>query len=1418
MGYETILQISDIHIRAGDSQQSRYAEYEAQIDRLLVALNDYDEETTLVVVLGDIFHDKSKIGPSAQMLAQRLFNGLSRMTTVVIRGNHDYRQDQPDEPDLIKPFFEHSVENLHYYDETGLFQLGDVEIGLVAVQDTLIRGAAGGITSDLPPFPEPSTDDESVKHKIALFHGSFGGALLQNGTDVTERSNYPISWIKGYDLLLFGDIHVQQIHRAKPEPGTEFTCREEKDIYVTAKHGYNGSIPWAYAGSLIQQNFGESLWGHGFVEWNLNDKTATAYHVRNDVGLVVVALNSNDEPCVKFRIGRRNQIVLVSTVITYGWFPKTISLRFAANCKTQIQPIQSMFEEAGIVVRDTGFVEDTNLEEASTANQTPQTKSELVNDLSTLNSPQVWINFFTEDTKLPDGDWSQWVLHPHLLMTPTDVFEPPISTKIQDRNTKFRKTIDAYTLSRDVKAPTRHFRIHYLEFNNLLCFGQNNWLDFDNFTKTICLVNGNNGSGKSSTLEIICIALFGESFPSRYNRSYSAAIINLNKKAHDAANSRILISINGKKYWIARTFECVPKNPKSLQQRNVKLIDFDTNEVLRQNTNVVDPWVYENVGQFEHFLLTTIMSQSNDSDFFALPVKDQKQIIDSLLHLNVCEDFKTILKEAKLNHEYALSNLDSYESGMKSSQTFVQTFQQVNLQELEERAKSLKTTLADLVDKQQEAKAHWSAHAERTFHTPLQDYQQELEKLVLEEPEEELDELKDSRTLYKDRLAVLKAKRYPQVKVKAAKTSFDSLEHELQELKLKRASSGQVRAYDEQEHQEWLKTNPQIKSVPDTDLSLQELRRLLKNTQTELDTYEINEEESKPVSAKVLAGLKKQHDELTTDMDALENDITLKEKEQKVFSQQQQTKLQQYKAALKNLQGSPTAHEALLKSAQETTNSLNQIKSELDNVESHLKELGEVKYNAKCEQCVANPFRHKKESHLTSKVTLLAKKQLLEAQLKALPTTYEELKTVYEMWKSQHTDSMVVMLQQEKRNQELTLELKTLRTEYAQKEELREELEYETLSLTNEYYALKAQIQLLKSQCLVKEEAEWAKSLALVALDTQIQKLADTVAAAYQYELQTTQQELKAVEDILAKHDIYQQAIKRHADLTAIVTAYPHWLTSTQLEARIKPMTQELSSIQAQIVQATLLHSKLEQARTQAQRITEFRAVLEQRTALIKAMSDAFDKYTDWLYPTKVGPAIENAVNGVLNSISLPRPIKLVAQWSEGHFNWLVQDGNQTPPFEKCSGAQRFFISLAVRFAFSRMGASNMINAQIFLDEGFTACDAETMERVPALLSNLLKELDYLQTIFLVSHMDTLKSIATRSILIQRGAHASQLQIGDRRGATKSTATKTTVGKAPPPLAPTEEAAEGEIIEAIPLPTKKRGPRKKQDAIQVEQE
>jgi len=1422
MQYTTIVQISDIHIRAGDTQQSRFTEYQTQIDRLLQALTRYDTETTLVVLLGDIFHDKSKIGPSAQILAQRLFNGLSTFKTVVIRGNHDYRQDQPDEPDLIKPFFEHQPENISYYDETGLYQVGDVEIGLVAVQDTLIRGAAGGIMSELTEFPQPSTDDDTVNHRIALFHGSFGGALLQNGTDVDNRNNYPLEWIKGYDMMLFGDIHVQQLHRVKSEPGNDFTSREAKDLYVTGKYQLGDKVPWAYAGSLIQQNFGESLWGHGFIEWNLESRSATAYHLRNEVGNVIVTLNANDEPCVKFRIGRRQQTLLVSTVVTYGWFPKQISLRFAPQARNMVQNIQSMFEEAGIVVRDTGFVPDGDLEDASTANVTHEAKKELVNDLSELNSPQAWVSYFTETAGLPEGDWSQWVHHPNLLTTPCDVFEPPVSTKIQERNTKFRKTLESYTQSRDVKAPVRQFRIHYMDFSNLLCYGQSNHIDFDDFSKSICLVNGNNGSGKSSFLEIICIALYGESFPSRYNKSYSAAIINLTARS---AYTRIMFSINGKSYWLTRTFEPAPKNPKNLWQRSVRLTDFDTNEVLRQNANVVDPWVIESIGEFQHFLLTTIMSQSNDSDFFAMAPKDQKSIIDSLLQLNVCEDFKTILKESKLNHEYALNALDSYESGAKSQTALVSTLHDVDVNALTERQTTVQAELAVLQTQLAEAKAHFSNQAERIFHTPLQDYVKEQKSLDLTDPTPDETYM---RTLdaAKEHLSVLKTKRYPPVQQPKRSKPFAELEQQLNELKMQRAAhpSGNVRPYDAAEHKAWLNQNAKRPEQPEKPLH--ELEYELTRVQEELAQYEIAEEDAKPVSAKVLAGLKKQHDELTAELDALDQEIRLREKE--LSAQQLSPKIRaqvdQYNAALSALTTAfgcaPSEAESRLAVAATASLTLTHLRSELDNVESQLKEVGQVKYNPKCASCNENPFRLKAEQLLASQKATQAKVAAATAELTTLTNgqPLDHLQSVYATWRALHSDKMLSYINADKRASTLNTELKTLRISAAEKEETREELDYENLVIINEFCDLKKRHQVATASVAgaryFKELQEWNAAAAVADLDATIQKVADATAHAYAIDLQETKNLVKERDELMASVERFSRAQKRTTELTAIIAAYPHYTMYQQLDAKYRPLSSEQSSLEAQIRQAQAIHGKLQQARTQAQRIADFRAVLEQRTATIKALADAFDNYTDFVYPSRVGPAIESAVNTVLNSIALPRPIRLQAQWDGGHFNWLVQDGTQSPPYEKCSGAQRFFVSLALRFAFSRMGASNMINAQIFLDEGFTACDVETMERVPTLLNSLLKETEYLQTIFLVSHMDTLKSTATRSIQITRGAHASQLQIGERREAPRAKATKTTVGVAAP-LQPTDAAEEGEVMEAVPIPTKRRGRPKKDQGIVV---
>jgi ABC-type lipoprotein export system ATPase subunit len=170
----------------------------------------------------------------------------------------------------------------------------------------------------------------------------------------------------------------------------------------------------------------------------------------------------------------------------------------------------------------------------------------------------------------------------------------------------------------------------------------------------------------------------------------------------------------------------------------------------------------------------------------------------------------------------------------------------------------------------------------------------------------------------------------------------------------------------------------------------------------------------------------------------------------------------------------------------------------------------------------------------------------------------------------------------------------------------------------------------------------------------------------------------------------------------------------------------------------------------------------------------------------------------VTEQIAAATGIKLnhIPDLNEDHFNWFMCDGNSTPPYEKCSGAQRFFIGLAVRIALGRLGSSNIINDQLFQDEGFTACDAETMEKVPGLLRNLLKDSNKLNSIFIVSHMEQLKVSATGAITIIRGATSSRLNVGERFAMPKAI-----------PLM---------VQDAVPVPVKKRGrPKKGEPTIEV---
>jgi DNA repair exonuclease SbcCD nuclease subunit len=293
-----IIQISDIHIRIGDQSKSRYDEYCSAFSRLRETLQLHTsiiEHTAVIAITGDVFHHKNKLEPYALELAVKLLQGLSELAhVIVIRGNHDYRQDLPSERDMITALMSYSIPNVSYLDTTGLHTFHNLTIGLVAIQDTLLYGATTGISRNLPPFPLPTQHHEG-HYNVAMFHGSITGSTLQNGMSLSPTLHcYPIDWFKGYDAILLGDIHVQQIHRAD---AIEFKEDSVGNSTLMGCYDYSShTSPWGYPGSLVQQDFGESLTGHGYLVWDLQHKHIYAYQLHHTHAFLKVRLTEPRGP------------------------------------------------------------------------------------------------------------------------------------------------------------------------------------------------------------------------------------------------------------------------------------------------------------------------------------------------------------------------------------------------------------------------------------------------------------------------------------------------------------------------------------------------------------------------------------------------------------------------------------------------------------------------------------------------------------------------------------------------------------------------------------------------------------------------------------------------------------------------------------------------------------------------------------------------------------------------------------------------------------------------------------------------------------------------------------------------------------------------------------------------------------------
>lgn len=243
-----IYHISDVHIR----NFKRHDEYKRVFSRLFKYIKSTFTEGSLILLTGDIVHAKTDVTPELVQEVQSLLKSLADIGPVLmIPGNHDANLNNSHRLDALTPIVNAlNLPNLLYVKDTCEFKIAD---------KTFVHWSVFDNHSDYI-----KAKDVDAEYKIALFHGSVTGVLIDAGVQLLNQG-LKVSDFEGYDLALLGDIHTRQF------------LNFEKTI--------------GYPGSLIQQNHGETL-NHGIFVWDLETKSAEYVEIENDTAFTTLYIES----------------------------------------------------------------------------------------------------------------------------------------------------------------------------------------------------------------------------------------------------------------------------------------------------------------------------------------------------------------------------------------------------------------------------------------------------------------------------------------------------------------------------------------------------------------------------------------------------------------------------------------------------------------------------------------------------------------------------------------------------------------------------------------------------------------------------------------------------------------------------------------------------------------------------------------------------------------------------------------------------------------------------------------------------------------------------------------------------------------------------------------------------------------------
>lgn len=560
-----ICHIADVHWRG----LSRHEEYKNVFTKIFNEIKN--EKVDAIVIAGDIVHTKTQgISPEVIDHLTWWFKSFAKIAPVYVTlGNHDGLIHNSDRQDAIGPIIN---------------AINDDRISLMKKSGNFLTHMEGVRIANFSPFDEEGWESVSREGEvvIAIFHGVVKGSLTDS--DFATEGEVDVGFFEGCHFGMFGDIHKHQ-----------FLDKE---------------LRFAYPGSTIQQNFGESQ-DKGYLLWEIsgpNDFKVERRIVESPHPFVTVHWEGSVEKTIealsKHKKGSRFRVSSSETLL-----------------QEEIKQISSYLKEI-LDAHEIVWKWDTEVDRSKSSAKLESTRK----SLREVESHR-----------------------PLLLAAIND------ETNIEKYLSVVGKYLGGIEDEDDV-IRNQKWSIDKLEWENTFSYGKDNVIDFSSLSGVVGIF-GKNKVGKSSIPGTMMYTFFNAT-----DRGPLKAVHVVNtRKNHCIASANF--KVDGVPYRIERmTSKSTNRKGETTASTNLNIFKIDelgdaVLDLSAEQRRDSEKALRRLVGTSSDFLLTSFAAQGEMNNFIKHGATHRKALLSRFLDLQVLESVFYKLKEEASSLKSVLKSL-----------------------------------------------------------------------------------------------------------------------------------------------------------------------------------------------------------------------------------------------------------------------------------------------------------------------------------------------------------------------------------------------------------------------------------------------------------------------------------------------------------------------------------------------------------------------------------------------------------------------------------------------------------------------------------------------------------------------------------------------------------------------------------------